>query len=181
MHLCLTPSQMLDLWRLHSAYSPSLSDAVFVRNDGIDTTAIHRAELNRWYRRLLLEAPEEYLVATDYSTSVELPAGTTDGATVIPLPDDVVRILSVRLGSWRRPARIVTSPTHILAVRQRHPFTRATPSAPVALFHSGELHLYPAATPSDSITTLRCVSYSEEEYRLDDSAFGWCCQYSPRI
>lgn len=172
MHLRLTPSQMLDRWRLHSAYSAPLSDAVFVRNDGIDTAAVHRAELNRWYRRLLLEAPEEYLVPIDCKGAVSLPTAAIEGATVIPLPGDIVRILCVRLASWRRPARIVTSPTHILALRQRHPFTRATPSAPVAIFHGGELYLYPAATPSDSITTLRCVSYSEDEYCLDDSAFG---------
>lgn len=172
MQLRLTPSQMLDRWRLHSSYSAPLSDTTFIRNDGVDTSAIHRAELNRWYRRLLLEGPEEYLVATDHASTVVLPPVATDGATVIPLPSDVVRVLCVRLASWRRPARIVTSPTHILAARQRHPFTRATPSAPVAIFHGGELHLYPAATPADSIVTLRCVSYSEDEYMLDDSAFG---------
>lgn len=171
MKLRLSPSQMLDLWRLHAAYMPSLNDAVFIRNDGIDTAAIHRAEMNRWYRRLLLEAPAEFLVPDELSDAVALGTGP-DGSTLISLPESVVRVLRVRLASWKANARIVTSPTHILAVRQRHPFTRATPSRPVAVFTDGELHLYPAATPTDSLATLSCVSYSEDEYCLDDAALA---------
>lgn len=162
---------MLDLWRLHSGYMPSLADAVFVRNDGVDTSAVHRAEINLWYRRLLLEAPPEQLVADDLSASAVL-MSAPDGSTIVALPPGVVRVLRVRLASWQANARIVTSRTHIAALRQNHPFTRATPSHPVAVFVDGELRLYPAATSDDSLVSLLCVSYSEDEYRLDDSAFA---------
>ncbi|MCM1077056.1 MAG: hypothetical protein NC411_06825 [Bacteroides sp.] len=171
MHLHLTRSQMLDMWRLHCSYSPSLSDAVFCRNDGIDTAAIHGAEMDRWYRQLLTEAPGEYLVADDLSESVEMSADS-DGSTLIAMPQSVVRVLNVRLESWKRKARVVTSPTHIVAVRQRYPFTRATTAHPVAIFHDNELHLYPAATPSDKLLTLDCVTYTDNEYNFDTSALS---------
>lgn len=172
MHLRLTPAQMLDTWRLHACYSPSLSDAAFSRNDGIDSAAIHRAEINRWYRRLLLEAPAEYLVAEDFSKSVILSDGP-DGSVVIPLPPQVVRVIEVRLASWLTSARIVTSPTHPVAVRQSHPYTRATPSHPVAIFHDGCLRLYPASAGGESLRSLLCVSHDETEYRFDDSALDF--------
>ena len=134
MHLRLTPSRMLDLWMLHSGYSPSFTDAAFRRNDGIDTSAIHLSEMKQWYRRLLLEAPASCLVADDLSKSIIL-TPASDGSVVIDLPQSVVRIVSVRLDSWLTSARIVTSPTHPAAMRQLHPYTRATPSRPVAIFH----------------------------------------------
>lgn len=171
MHLRLTPSQMLDMWRLHVCYSPSVINAVFTRNDGIDTDSIHRAEINAWYRRLLLEAPKEQLVTVDLSTDLTLIASDI-GATIIDMPSDVVRIVEVRLASWRKPARIVTSPTHILVERQNHPYTRATPSQPVALFFDSTLCLYPAAVEGDSLTTLSCVTFSDDEYAFDDSALA---------
>lgn len=127
--------------------------------------------MNLWYRRLLAEAPPEQLVADDMSNAVTF-SDSSGGYTAVVLPPSVVRVLRVRLASWRTHARIVTSPTHILALRQRHPYTRATPSHPVALFHDGELRLYPAATSGDTLLTLSCVSYSEEEYRFDDSALA---------
>ena len=52
---------MLDLWRLHYAGSPPLADAVFRRNDGLDSTAVYIAAINRWYSRLLREAPASML------------------------------------------------------------------------------------------------------------------------
>lgn len=171
MHLNLSPSQMLDIWRLHTGYKPSLAESVFLRNDAIDTTAIHRSEMHRWYRRLLMEAPAEQLVAEDLSGIATLSADP-DGHTLVGLPPEVVRILKVRLASWRRHARIVTSPTHILALRQNHPYTRATTSHPVAVFYDGELRLYPAATPDDTLLSLCGVSYSEDEYRFDDSVLA---------
>lgn len=175
MKLRLTPAQMLDVWRLHVGYVPPITNAVFTRNDGIDTDSLHRAEINEWYRRLLLEAPAERLDAEDLSQSVVLPtdADASDGSTVIELPPSVVRILEVKLSSWRVPARIVTSPTHILAARQLHPFTRAGRNKPVALFFGGKLRLYPAARPSgDRIDSLSAVTCSADLYRFDDSALA---------
>ncbi len=171
MKLCLNPSDMLEQWRLHSGYSLPLADAVCRRNDGIDLDTIMRADLNAWYRRLLAEGEPGQLAPEDFSHSVVLTPGD-DGGTIVSLPPEVVRVTEVRLSGWTRPARIVTSPTHILAARQLHPFTRATRSHPVALFVGGTLRLYPASSPGDSLLSLRCVTLREDEYRIDDSAFS---------
>lgn len=95
----------------------------------------------------------------------------SDGCYALTLPPEAVRVLEVRLSSWRSPARIVTSATHPLAARQLHPFTRATPSHPVAVFAGGVLRLYPASA-ADSLATLRCVTFREGEYAFDDSALA---------
>lgn len=162
---------MLDMWRLYVDYSPSVINAVFRRNDSIDTDSIHRSDINAWYRRLLAEAPREMLVSTDLSDSVTLPA-PHDGCLTIPLPPDIVRVMEVRLASWHSAARIITDPASDEALFQLHPYTRATPSCPVAVFHAGELRLYPAIAANDSLVTLSCVRFSEDEYCFDDSALS---------
>lgn len=172
MKLNLSPAQMLAQWRLHSAYSLPLTDAVCRRNDGIDSDAIMRVDIDAWYRRLLAEGEPGLLAPEDLSRSVTSVACADDGCTLVTLPAEVVRVTEVRLSGWKCPARIVTSPTHILALRQMHPFSRATPSHPVAVFTGGALRLYPAGSPGDSLVTLRCVSLREDEYRLDESAFS---------
>ncbi|MCM1355468.1 MAG: hypothetical protein NC212_03575 [Staphylococcus sp.] len=172
MILHLSKAGMIDLWRLHRHYSPPLSDATFVRNDGVDTTAVFVAEIDCWYRRLVTEGPETYLSTEDFSDRVS-PCLSDDGAaTVIPLPAEVVRVTAVRMPGWKAQARIVTSPAHILAVRQLHPFTRATPSHPVAIFHDGELRLYPAAPAGEVPLRLDCVCLREDEYAFDDSVLA---------
>jgi len=164
---------MLDLWRLHAAHMPPVADASCARADAIDSSAFFTAELNRWYRRLLLEAPDFILNVRDIAPQVVLPpAVAADASTPLSLPESVVRVFSVRLRSWMRPARIATDPSDPLILRQLHPYTRATASRPVAIFSDGELRLYPAATATDSVDSLRCVSFSDGVYEFDDSALA---------
>ena len=59
------------------------------------------------------------------------------GVAVLPLPDDFLRLLSVRLSDWHRPARIITADDP--ACRwQSSPFAgvRGNPSKPVAVITS---------------------------------------------
>lgn len=169
MKLTLTTPEMLDLWRLHHAFSPPLADAVFRRNDGLDSDALFTVEMNLWYRRLLLEASPSMLAPR----SLDLPLPPSqDGATVLTLPAGVVRVVCVRLASWLRPAVVVTDPASALLERQRHPFTRATTSSPLAFFYDGSLRLYPAATGSDSLARLDCIVCEDGVYEFDDSALA---------
>lgn len=172
MILHLSPAGMLDLWRLHRHYAPPLEGATFVRNDGVDTAALFAADIDCWYRRLVTEGPESYLSTEDFSRLVSPRLSADGAATLITLPAEVVRVTAVRLAGWKAQARIVTSPTHILAVRQLHPFTRATPSHPVAIFHDGELRLYPAAPAGELPLRLDCVCLREGEYTFDDSVLA---------
>lgn len=170
MLLQLDSSRMLDLWRLHAAHLPSFSDSVMTRADNLDADSLFRAEIDRWYRRQLLEAPRCLLKITDLKSEVRyLNSAAADGSTPITLPNSVVRVVAVRLRSWMRPARIATDPSDRLVLRQLHPYTRATASRPVALFCGNELRLYPPARPSDSIVTLDCVTLTEDLYEFDSS------------
>lgn len=56
------------------------------------------------------------------------------GMAVLPLPDDFLRLLHVRLSDWRRPARIITD-THPDYRWQASPFAgvRGNPDRPVAV------------------------------------------------
>ena len=56
------------------------------------------------------------------------------GMAVLPLPDDCLRLLSVRLSDWSRPARIITD-THPDYRWQSSPFAgvRGNPDRPVAV------------------------------------------------
>ena len=164
---------MLDLWRLHAAHLQPLVGATLSGREAIDTKAYFSAEFNRWYRRLLREAPEQWVKVDEISSRVKLPPSVaSDSSTPLTLPDGVVRVVSVRPGSWLRKARIVTDPSDPLILRQLHPYTRATSSRPIALFSDGELRLYPAAAPADRIVSLRCVSFAEGSYDFDDAALA---------
>ena len=56
------------------------------------------------------------------------------GMAVLPLPDDFLRLLSIRLSDWARPARIICD-TDPACRWQAMPFTgiRGNPSRPVAV------------------------------------------------
>lgn len=168
MKLTLTAAEMLGLWRLHRAYGPPLADATVRRTDGIDTAALFTAEMNLWYRRLLLEAPPPLLAPCSPASALSFPH---EGCAVAELPQGTVRVLEVRLGSWLRPATVVTDLSSPLLGRQLHRFTRATQASPVAFFDGRSLRLYPAS-PSDVLASLSCVVCTDGVYEFDDSALA---------
>ena len=168
MKLTLSVHEMLGLWRLHHAYGPLPADVLFTRTDGIDTDSIFTAEMNLWYRKLLLEAPPPLLAPRSLAPPLSFPE---EGCAVAQLPQGVVRVLDVCLSSWSRPPVILTDPASPLLDRQLHRFTRATAASPVAFFHGGELRLWPAA-PSDRLVALSCAVCEDGVYEFDDSALA---------
>lgn len=167
MILHLTPTEMLDLWALHTGFRPPIHDAGYERTDGIDPTSIFMGRIRAWYHRLLREAPPEWLCTEDLAPRTLLPAGGTDH---IDLPDSVVRVCAVDLESWRGPATIITDPCSRLALRQLHPFTRTGADRPVALFTRGRLDLYPGAAEGDSLSRLEVVAGSDDSFDFDEAA-----------
>lgn len=168
MKLTLTPAEMLGLWRLHHAYGPLPADALFTRTDGIDTDAVFTAEMNLWYRKLLLEAPPPLLAPRSLAPSLSFPE---EGCAVAELPEGTLRVLDVRLSSWSRSPLILTDPSSPLLGLQLHRFTRATAASPVAFFHGSELRLWPAV-PSDRLVTLSCAVCEDGVYEFDDSVLA---------
>ena len=136
MKLHLTREEFLALWRTHRGYTPSVcGDACVQRSDGMDLDSILMAEMEEWYRKLLLEADESLLAPEDIAADTAMPA-PSGGSVTIHLPPGVLRVLCVRLSGWSRPACIVTDPDSPTAVSQLHPYTRACADSPVAVLHT---------------------------------------------
>ena len=170
MKLHLTREEFLALWRTHSGYTPSVcGDACVQRSDGMDLDSILMAEMEEWYRKLLLEADESLLAPEDIAADTAMPA-PSGGSVTIHLPPGVLRVLCVRLSGWSRPACIVTDPDSPTAVSQLHPYTRACADSPVAVLHTdGSLSLYPAAS-GDRLSALVCAIRRDGIYSFDRAA-----------
>ncbi len=173
MKLSLTRSEMLARWRLHRGYDIPAVGVVSGRTDGIDLDAVLSAEMDEWYGRLLASGPLRHLVSVQKAGSVVLPRhGSAD--TRISLGPAVVRVADVRLSSWYCSARVVDNPSSPLALRQIHPFTRASAESPVAVFDpvAKTLALYPYDPGRDSLLSLRVVEFHEDMFSFDSSALG---------
>lgn len=162
MEMHLDRAHMLEAWKLHRTFNPVRDDAEITRTDGVDLDDLLSAEMDLWYGNLLLTAPESLLVPHDLSPDVPIPL-PEKGSTVLRLPDDVVRVLEIKLSSWVVPARIVTADTSV-AAKQLSLFTRATVDSPVAVRAGGRLMLYPHALPGDSFDSFRCVVHTPDRY-----------------
>lgn len=163
MKMHLTQSQMLTLWRQHRLLEPIRNDATVTRDDGIDLDAVLLPEMELWYDNLLRNSPLELLVTHEISGSV-VPKACDDGSVSVLLPENVVRVVNVRMSGWRYGVTPV-HPDSIEAVRQTHRFTRATTSYPVAVQEDDELRLYPAKG-TDTLVELTCIVRNEGEYEF---------------
>lgn len=162
---------MIARWRLHRYHEPLRNDCSVTRTDGIDLDAIIVAEMEAWYFNLLDTAPPDLLVTADIATEVAM-SRDREGVARIPLPTGVRRVIDVGVSSWPCPAQIVTDPHSVTARRQRHKFTRAGTSSPVALHSGGVLTLY-SVPPQGRLTTLTVVRDPEPgTYPLDTRALA---------
>ena len=94
-----------------------------------------RSKVEMAARAVLREAPTELLEpGLPVRTRLIWPGRPGKGMAMLPLPDDFLRLLSVRLSDWHRPARIITDDDP--ASRwQSSPFVgvRGNPARPVAV------------------------------------------------
>lgn len=146
---------MIARWRLHRYHEPLRNDCSVTRTDGIDLDSIVVAEMEAWYFNLLDTAPPDLLVTADIATEVAM-SRDPDGVARIPLPPGIRRVTEVVVSSWPCPAQIVTDPHSPTARRQRHKFTRAGSSSPVAIHCGGVLTLC-SVPPRSRLTTLTVV------------------------
>ncbi len=173
MKINLTRSQMLARWRLHRGYDIPHYDSETSRTDGIDLDEILSAEMDEWYSNLLRTAPLSRLVPVEKAGVVSVP-GPGSAEMRLRLADTTVRIAGVRLSSWRYAATIVDDPASPQALRQLHPYTRATVSAPVAVFDpvGKTLDLYPYDSDVDILETLTVIEHSTDSFSFDSSALA---------
>lgn len=178
MKMHLSREQMLSLWRLFRLLEPIRSDVAVSRSDGIDLDSILLAEMELWYKKLLLNSPPHLLVAHDVASEVTL-SSAPGGALVVTLPEGTFRVLSVKLSDWESAAEIVAhdSPE---ARCQLNPYSRAVPSSPVAVLSGDRLTLYPA-TSGSVLQELNCVIYTEGEYEFMREALATITPLDPSV
>ncbi len=102
--------------------------------DALSVDTIIRARLLEGVRRVLLEAPARLIdTARPLGGSVSWPGEPGHGMGVLMLPDDFLRLLSVMMSDWLRPATIISEedPEYPWQA-SRHAGARGCPERPVA-------------------------------------------------
>lgn len=167
----LTPAEMLRLWKQSVLYEPDRLDCAIVRTDGIDRDAMLARQIDAWYAAQLLKAPASMLPLTETAsrlTPVRLPCGAAE----VSLPEGIVRVESVLMEGWQRPAIVTADPQSVLARRQLSPFSRGGCCAPVAVIHPDRrmlLYTPPAATPPQLISVMAIEKPADGSYILTDA------------
>lgn len=118
-------------------------------------------ELDRIIKDCALGALQYLLMNADVSKldcKEENPPASisSENVAVVQLPDDCLRVVSVRLSSWRSSATDIVTENSPAYLMQADPYACGTPERPVAaLVHPGgkrSLELYKASKQGDSCT-----------------------------
>ena len=140
MTLTLTKSEMLALWKRRHFLEPLRADCTVERSDGIDIDTIACVEMRLWYLRQLTEAPAEMLAPKDIAMTAKV-RRSAHGTALITLPQEVVRVVAVKLAGWERPARMVHADDP--AIRTGNVFARPGVAEPLAtMLPDGTLELF---------------------------------------
>lgn len=163
----LSPEEMLRIWKLRRYHEPLRADCEVTRTDGLDLDRLQTMELREWYLKLLDTAEPELLEVKDIAKDVALKR-RPDGSATIMLPEECRRVIEVSLEGWRQPARLTTQGS-ALAQLQQSEFSRGGTMEPVAVVHSGYIHLYSPPSGTAVIGTLKCISEPlNGEYVMDE-------------
>ena len=157
--ITLDAASMLALWKRAHGYEPARTDCSIKRVDGPDLDSLLSLEMRQWYVKRLMEMPCHSLPLTDIASSVSTVASSM-GAASVTLPERCLRVASVKMANWDRPAIIVTDHDCADALAQANPFARAGCARPVALAEPGHLTLIPG---NSTLSHLLCVMLPDDE------------------
>lgn len=164
-----TEARLLEEWKLRSRLEPLRTDCVMTRTDGLDIDTYLLRELRAWYLRQLATAPVDTLPLTDIAPLLTM-TRAPDGAGLVNLPDGCLRVVSVEMDGWHRPAVIVTDPECTEAVAQTSPYSRGGVCRPVAVIYPGRMMLYtPPAYTAGPSSVLAVTLPPEGTYPLTES------------
>ncbi len=168
MIVTLTSAEMLRQWQTSLGMLPARDGLQIIRTDGVDTDAVIRRAMRLWYAQLLRSADPALLPVSDIAAEL-VPHTDASGYLTIDLPDSCVRLLSVKLFGWLRPAAPL-APAHADAAigLLASPYGAPGPAEPLAIALPGRVMCLPAIRPQ--IIEARAVcDPGEEVYTLDDS------------
>lgn len=104
MMVRLSKEEMLREWKARRGMTPvSTSTLQVTRRESETVDEMVQREIDDWYAHLLATADPMFLPQRDFSAVTE-PRDAGDGNVEIELPEECVRLLSVRMSGWRRPA-----------------------------------------------------------------------------
>ncbi len=174
MRIEMTKDEMLAIWMRQHFLEPLRADCVMSRIDGVDLEAIAVDEMRRWYVRMLGEAPAGMLAPSDIALTVSM-RRAPQGTGIIVLPDNVVRVLAVKLSTWEREATIVAGGS-ALGRRQGNRYSRGGVADPVAVLSPGgrlELFSLGSEVSVPMVETLLVVEDpGPERYVMDERLLG---------
>ncbi len=166
MKITLTKSEMLALWRRATGIDPAIADCDITRVDGFDLDATLTVFMRSWYLHLLDTAPLSQLAPTDIASL--FPAGEVcAGWLRLQPPEQMRRLVSMRLSGWERPALPEPLPQGVVD----NPFCLPSPQAPrVFIAPDGTILAGPS---SGSLVSAICVADTGDDvYTFDDSALS---------
>lgn len=171
MKLHLTRAQLLREWQLRHLPVAELAGCSVTQAGGIDAEPLMLARMRDWYSTLLAEGPDELLAPVDITSRVSL-AANADGSATMTLPGGTVRLLTVDMEGWSRPAVITYSPLSALARRQRSPLTRGCPADPVAVVDGLKVTLYAPVSGGSLRSVTAIVDDDDDAFHLDSAALA---------
>lgn len=157
MMVRLSKEEMLREWKARRGMTPvSTSTLQVTRRESETVDEMVQREIDDWYAHLLATADPMFLPQRDFSAVTE-PRDAGDGNVEIELPEECVRLLSVRMSGWRRPARIVDDADGALARMQSSRYVSGKSCNPVAVRCGRCLTLY-SKCGEGKVTELLCVA-----------------------
>ncbi len=169
MRLILTTEEFLAAWLLRRGLEPLRTDCRIMREDGIDLPRLERTAMEAWFSRQLREAPAWMLALVDVSAQARLSL-LPDGIGRVTLPPGTVRVLSVEMSGWSRPALVVADTGHPRYAAQHNPFSRGGTNNPVAVQTAEDTLLLYTPAKDGAITRLEAICETTDGIYTFDSS-----------
>lgn len=116
------------------------------REDPDTADLIIQRAIDRWYEQLLATAPASELPLSDLADKVK-PVDKGDGVVEVTLPDNFVRLVSVKCSDWLVPATSITPADSPIGRMQCSKYVRGGCNSPVAMsFSPRKLTLFTSRT-----------------------------------
>lgn len=145
-----TAAEMLKEWKLRKGYDIGRKDCTLVRDDGVDLDSFLMTEIKMRYERLLSDAPAEMVPVSDIADDCAVEIGNDLSARII-LPSNCVRVLELKMPSWRNPVTEFAAPDSAIAIRQRSQWLRGGTENPVCIARHRCIDAYSVASPAETV------------------------------
>lgn len=157
MMIKLSKEEMLKEWKLRKGMIPfSTSILQITRADSGSIDEMLQSEIDDWYADLLSREAPELLPQRNFASEVAI-IDNGDLSIDIELPDDAVRVVSIRMSGWKRPARIIENSDSALARMQTSRYVSGKTSDPIAVKRGRRLTLY-GKSDAGKLIELICVA-----------------------